>query len=164
MVLIFPLMVNRRASGAPSAILAALRETQGEPTPLLHRLGSRGRLGLNSSRIAICEHGVADVLAGVLGLEPDFVGLDVARPHGVALAPRRLDAGVPDILFAVGKLDSAEKAHSVAGWMARIVEGTLSLLAAQSMVLAIQVRASRSPARRHEARVEGFGALRVPVF
>jgi hypothetical protein len=51
------------------------------------------------------EHGVAGVFAGVLGLEPDFVGLDVDQALGVALEAQRLDVGVLDVFFAAGGLE-----------------------------------------------------------
>ncbi|HNN89412.1 MAG TPA: hypothetical protein PKN26_08230 [Giesbergeria sp.] len=57
------------------------------------------------------EHGIAGVLARVLGLEPDFIGLDVDQPLGVALEAQGLDVGVFDVFFAFGGLQLGVQAH-----------------------------------------------------
>ena len=57
------------------------------------------------------EHGVAGIFAGVLGLEPDFLCLDVNQAFGVALEAQRLDVRVFDVFFALGGLQLGVKAH-----------------------------------------------------
>ena len=57
------------------------------------------------------EHGVTGVAVGVFGLEPDFTALDVDQPFGVLLEAQGLDVSVLDVLFALGGLQLAVKAH-----------------------------------------------------
>ena len=67
------------------------------------------------------EHGVAGMLAGVLGLEPHLAGLDVNQPLGVALEAQGLDVSVFDIFFGFGSLELGVKTH---GGQRRRVDGS----------------------------------------
>lgn len=57
------------------------------------------------------EHGVTGGLAGVLGLKPNFIGLDVDQPFGVPLEAQGFDVSVFDVFFGFGGLELGVKAH-----------------------------------------------------
>lgn len=59
------------------------------------------------------EHGVTGALASVLGLKPDFLGLDVDQALGVALEAQGFDVGVFDVFFTAGLLELGVEAHGV---------------------------------------------------
>ena len=58
------------------------------------------------------EHGVAGVAAGVFGLKPDFVGLDVNQPLGMAFDAQRFDVRVFNVFFGFGFLEGGVQGHS----------------------------------------------------
>ena len=57
------------------------------------------------------EHGVARVLARVLGFQPNFIGLDVDQALGINLEAKRLDVGVLDVFFTSGGLELGVETH-----------------------------------------------------
>ncbi len=57
------------------------------------------------------EHGVAGVFAGVFGLEPNFIGLNVDQALGVALEAQGLDVGVFYVFFATDGLKLGVETH-----------------------------------------------------
>ena len=59
------------------------------------------------------EHGVAGVLARVLGFQPNFIGPDVDQALGINLEAKRLDVGVLDVFFASGGLELGVEAHGM---------------------------------------------------